>query len=176
MEVPLKEIKKICCQFEWWNRDLILLKINLVRGWVKKITILPSERLKQIMIVQEYKSFPIPVWRHSPSSSGIDRFTNKFKFMDVSSLETYNLHAVTSYSYITILGIQFAYSSCCYVRQTSGKLSGSRTFVKEECIKCEYIGKRVYYGVDQPSWKAWCPECWWRGGTYLDLNYLDFHS
>ena len=29
------EIKKICCQFEWWNRDLILLKINPVRGWVK---------------------------------------------------------------------------------------------------------------------------------------------
>ena len=33
--MPLKEIKKICCQFEWWNRDLILLKINPVRGWVK---------------------------------------------------------------------------------------------------------------------------------------------
>ena len=33
MEVPLKEIKKICCQFEWWNRDLILLIINPVRGW-----------------------------------------------------------------------------------------------------------------------------------------------
>ena len=34
LEVPLKEIyKKICCQFEWWNRDLILLKINPVRGW-----------------------------------------------------------------------------------------------------------------------------------------------
>ena len=32
--MPLKEIKKICCQFEWWNRDLILLKINPVRGWV----------------------------------------------------------------------------------------------------------------------------------------------
>ena len=35
LEVPFKEIKKICCQFEWWNRDLILLKINPVRGWVK---------------------------------------------------------------------------------------------------------------------------------------------
>ena len=32
--MPLKEIKKICCQFEWWNRDLILLKINPVRGIV----------------------------------------------------------------------------------------------------------------------------------------------
>ena len=32
--MPLKEIKKLCCQFEWWNRDLILLKINPVRGWV----------------------------------------------------------------------------------------------------------------------------------------------
>ena len=30
--MPLKEIKKICCQFEWWHRDLILLKINPVHG------------------------------------------------------------------------------------------------------------------------------------------------
>ena len=28
LEVLLKEIKKIRCQFEWWNRDLILLNIN----------------------------------------------------------------------------------------------------------------------------------------------------
>ena len=42
MEVPLKEIKKICCQFEWWNRDLILLKINPVRGWVNSTHIIPG--------------------------------------------------------------------------------------------------------------------------------------
>ena len=35
LEMLLKEIKKICCQFEWCNRDLILLKINPMRWWVK---------------------------------------------------------------------------------------------------------------------------------------------
>ena len=43
--MPLKEIKKICCQFEWWNRDLILLKIHPVRGWVNKRLFLTTAKL-----------------------------------------------------------------------------------------------------------------------------------
>ena len=42
--MPLKEIKKLCCQFEWWNRDLILLKINLVRQWVNGVALVDLRR------------------------------------------------------------------------------------------------------------------------------------
>ena len=50
-EVPLKEIKKICCQFEWWNRDLILLKINNLCQWVNSnIPILTPQKGRKRVI------------------------------------------------------------------------------------------------------------------------------
>ena len=53
LELLLKEIKKISCQFEWCNRDLILLKINPMRWWVKAHCIMQSsvcQPVKRVVI------------------------------------------------------------------------------------------------------------------------------
>ena len=60
--MPLKEIKKICCQFEWWNRDLILLKINPVHGSIfisfsKSITLPVPNYLNQSILISFSLSF-----------------------------------------------------------------------------------------------------------------------
>ena len=48
-----------------------------------------------------------------------------------------------------MVGIHFAYISCCYVGQTSDKLCGrqEQPFVNRVCMKFEYITKVPYIDV-----------------------------
>ena len=88
--MPLKEIKKICCQFEWWNRDLILLKINPVRGWVKSRPWTPAimdfRFMLMILCMRMHIIFWPPLPNENPGSAPV------WKYWVVWSLEAH-LHS-----------------------------------------------------------------------------------
>ena len=157
--MPLKEIKKICCQFEWSNRDLILLKINLcVDGWLSSNSNKPFVRysfrvihkvtnrsgldlnLKELILIYEVKTLVRHEVYYTSFAKGVFHLMSKCPCYPCNSC----------YCDVVMTTRQIAWNSSEVHRQKTWNGLDLRWTVKDQCK----ASKNVWNQWNENTWNC----------------------